>query len=303
MKQENSLTEKWYIKKVIELLKNSPSENKFQDFIVYPILESVINSKENNELEVIDCHDFRRYNTKTHDRCQYSVLAKAVPDLIIAKNFFYDNRSNDENNNKIEVATAIEVKEPNNKWMLNKSVKLDNTEYNINLYLELLPNLFKNKKLILTNIRRWEFFDVSKIKDEELNKSIELYVNILELCGFDAYKDYKYENGRKKLNSEVIKAKLGKLKDLGDSELKKKIEEFEEMIKKEHFDELIEFADKCYESKIKKYVQNAHIESIDLITSKEILNYSDLKKSIPDLDSKNWNKLFEKISQLISISH
>ena len=105
---------------------------------------------------------------------------------------------------------------------------------------------------------------------------------------------------------------MGKLKDLGDSELKKKIEEFEEMIKKEHFeemikkehfDELIEFADKCYESKIKKYVQNAHIESIDLITSKEILNYSDLKKSIPDSDSKNWNKLFEKISQLISIRH
>lgn len=68
----------WYLEKTIDLLEMSPLENQFQDFIVYPILDYIIHLNEVCEADVIDCHNFRQYNTVLHDRRKYSVLVKSV---------------------------------------------------------------------------------------------------------------------------------------------------------------------------------------------------------------------------------
>lgn len=195
MISENRLSINWYLEKTIELLEISPLENQFQDFIVYPILASIIKSNEIQELELVDCHNFSQFNTDGHNRCKYSVLVKAVPDLIIAKDFFYHNRDK-QVFDALRTVASIEVKEPNHRWMLDRYVKStgEGEEYVDGLYLELLPSLFKNKKLILTNIRRWDFFDVSNITDAALIEKIRLYIEILELCGFDNSTDCEPNN-------------------------------------------------------------------------------------------------------------
>ena len=76
----------WYLEKIIDLLEISPLENQFQDFLVYPIIDSILS--EIKDIQLIDCHNFRQFNTKDHNRCKYSVLVKAVLDLLLAKNFF-----------------------------------------------------------------------------------------------------------------------------------------------------------------------------------------------------------------------
>ena len=137
------------------------------------------------------------------------ILSKAIPDLLIAKDFFYDNRDKKIYNSMQSIA-SVEVKEPNSGEMLNKHVNNENDEnkkeYDDQLYIQILASLVKNKKLILTNIRKWEFFDNSLIHDKDLDADIKIYVEILEACGFDS--DTDYENRlTKELKIGVIESK------------------------------------------------------------------------------------------------
>lgn len=318
----NRLSLSWYLEKTIELLKISPLENQFQDFIVYPILDSIINSNEIQELDLVNCHNFRQFNTACHNRCKYSVLVKAVPDLIIAKDFFYHNRDK-QVFEALRTVASIEIKEPNYTGMLNKYVKSTDKgkEYADSLYRELLPSLFKNKKSILTNIRRWDFFDVSNVTDDALIDKIQLYVKILELCGFDASTDYEPDNscnedgntrrGRKKLKRIVMDERWNELKEIED--LKEKIESINTELEKQHFDDIVKFADKKYIDEIKSYIQEAHIKSVDIILSKETLyvnqsfigNMSDAGiTSVSDLNynCSKWDELFKEISKFVKMN-
>ena len=316
MKQENRLSINWYIEKTIELLEISPLENQFQDFIVYPILDSIIKSETIQELDLIDCHNFRQFNTECHNRCKYSVLVKAVPDMIIAKDFFYYNR-NEQVYNALKMVASIEVKEPNNSWMLDKYVKSikEQEEYDDRLYLELVPSLFKNRKTILTNIRKWEFFDVTNVTDLDLGEQIKLYVKILELCGFDATTDYQWGADGKKsrkrvLKKDVINTRWNELKEIGA--LKEKIETIDEALEKKHFDEIVNFVDEKYMNAIKTYIQSAHIQTVDIITSKgqlmvnqcfsENLDGAGIS-SVSDLnyDCLKWDQLLKEIREFVKI--
>ena len=201
----------WYLERAISLLKMSPLETQYQSYIVYPILEEILQT-ENRDCDLVDCHNFRQFNTNNHDRTKYSVLAKAVPDLLIAKNFFFNNKDKHVYD-ALESIVAVEVKEPNSSAMLDRVISIEKAseeitsnnhsvkEYSDGLYTEILPNLVKNGKLILTNIRKWETFDVSEVKDDKLRKQINNYLNELT----NVANKYNNANERKKISEEVKK--------------------------------------------------------------------------------------------------
>lgn len=79
----------WFEEKYIDLLEMSPREDSFQDLIVYPLIDSILANKIMNEYDIVDSKNFRQFNTIEHDRRKYSVLTKAVPDMLICKGFFF----------------------------------------------------------------------------------------------------------------------------------------------------------------------------------------------------------------------
>lgn len=302
-----------YLEKVIDLLEMSPLENQFQDFIVYPILDGIIHESKVCEIDLVDCHNFRQYNTQGHDRRRYSVLVKAVPDLLVAKDFFYNNRD-DKIYNALNVIASIEIKEPNNTWMLDRILRVEGTndkskEYKDDLFLELLPSLIKNRKVILTNIRKWEFFDIDRIKDEKLLEAILVYMAAIELCGFDSFTDYEpsMENPRIKiLKSNVIRERIDKLN---------KIQEIKDIVKqiefkgKESFDELVKKLDKKYIYQIKEIVRKAHVHTWNIINTKGELNVDRYNfsndnsiTSVCDIDYSlnEWDELLAGLTQFIN---
>ena len=66
------------------------------------------------------------------------------------------------------------------------------------MYLQIIPALLKNGKVMLTNLRRWQFFDITKLKNEVLMESIREYVLIQELCDFDCIDECYDRNSGKK---------------------------------------------------------------------------------------------------------
>ena len=114
----------WFEEKYIDLLEMSPREDSFQDLIVYPLIDSILANKIMNEYDIVDSKNFRQFNTIEHDRRKYSVLTKAVPDMLIAKDFFYKNR-NPKIQELLQVRLTFEIKEPNSNEMLNGSLKGD----------------------------------------------------------------------------------------------------------------------------------------------------------------------------------
>lgn len=197
----------WFEEKYIDLLEMSPREDSFQDLIVYPLIDSILANKIMNEYDIVDSKNFRQFNTIEHDRRKYSVLTKAVPDMLIAKDFFYKNR-NPKIQELLQVRLTFEIKEPNSNEMLNGSLKGDCGKYYKNsLYLEIVPSLWKNGRSILTNLRRWHFFDIAGMKDkkyDELRNEIKEYILIQELCGFDNIDECYNKNAGKKGNPSYV---------------------------------------------------------------------------------------------------
>ena len=242
----------WYLEKTMDLLEMCPLEDQFQDFIVYPILEEVIHSADLCDCDLVDCHNFKQFNTQKHDRTKYSVLAKAVPDLLIARNFFYNNADR-RVYDALEPIAAIEVKEPNGDTMIDKVVDkgiypgnkeiiakancegATCAEYGDYLCAEILPNLVRNGKLVLTNIRKWEVFDVRNVNkkgNEYLIENIHRYMSELDEIG----RRYNKNSERKQMLS-------------GAKEL-----------------------DREYSDSIKEYVKKAHVKTWDIITTKGRIN-------------------------------
>ena len=78
----------WYLKKFNLLTQTSPREDSFQDLIIYPLIDSILQLTLHQEFDFVDSKNFIKNNTKIHDSRAYSLLTKAVPDMLIAKNFF-----------------------------------------------------------------------------------------------------------------------------------------------------------------------------------------------------------------------
>lgn len=265
--EKKEKTNEWYLQKVMDLLEISPWENQFQNLLVYPVLEEALSGG----MKVVDCHNFRQYNTKRHARNQYSVLAKAVPDLLIAKNFVYYNRIIDGGENKIitpndqEIVAAIEVKAPNSEEMCNRSLD-GSKEYSKALYLEIFSSLYKNKKVILTNARRWEFFEWKGI-DDDLKSRLDEYISILELCAGD--------DGNDGVEKQEIEHKIREKKELKEEE-KDKIWKFLSgifkekkisVINKKNLITIVNSVDHTYFEDIKKCIKSTKICSIDIISN------------------------------------
>ena len=121
--------------------------------------------------------------------------------------FFYKNR-NPKIQELLQVRLTFEIKEPNSNEMLNGSLKGDCGKYYKNsLYLEIVPSLWKNGRSILTNLRRWHFFDIAGMKDkkyDELRNEIKEYILIQELCGFDNIDECYNKNAGKKGNPSYV---------------------------------------------------------------------------------------------------
>ena len=298
---------------MIDLLEMCPLENQFQDFIVYPVLDEIIHKISLSDLELVDCHNFRQYNTESHDRRNYSVLVKAVPDLLIAKNFFYRNRKK-EIFDLLSVCVAVEVKEPNNNWMLGRNLVKDESlvqskDYKDYLYVELLSSLVKNKKVILTNIRKWEIYNIDVVNEPELRKQIQIYVNAIELCGFDSFTDYKpsEKNSRIKVLKEcVVKERVEKLKNI--NEITDVLSGLQ-LIDKDSFDELVKKLDKKYMDQIKEFVRKSHVQTWNIINDNDVLEvdrYASINDNhitvLSDLnyDMDEWSSLKTGLYQFIN---
>lgn len=142
-------------------------------------------------------------------------------------------------------------------------------EYSDALYLELLPSLVKNKKLILTNIRKWELFSAEKVKDKELIHRIELYVRVLEMCGFDLCTDYE----NKQLKNQTVKKRLDELEKIKEiSQILSRAKTEYDYVTKPCFDEIVKLSDKAFLESIKKYIRQSHIRTFRIITDEERLN-------------------------------
>lgn len=268
---------------MIDLLEISPLENQFQDLIVYPVLDYIIHMNEICEVDIVDCHNFRQFNTVRHDRRKYSVLVKAVPDLLIAKDFFYNNRETRVFDALRSIA-SVEVKEPNNNWMLDKVVSTENSgtsepEYHDKLYLEIIPNLIKNRKLILTNVRRWEIFSVDKVNDKDLVEEMLLYVKELELCGSDSATDYKIDKEKERKEEQPI-------------------------------DKTVRELDEKYLPRIKEFIKKSHEKTWDIIKRPGVLSvnrniYAEINESdITSVSDINynleiWYELFEGLKSFL----
>lgn len=259
LKQEYDV--KWYLKTINNLLKYSPKEETFQNIIVYPILDNIL-KQNNNSFNVIDTHNFAQNNTRKHDRSGYSVLTKAVPDLIVAKNFTYENR----NKNKIEVKAAIEVKCPTSK-----EIKINDNEYIFvdDLYTQLLPTLIKNGKMILTNFKNWFFFEYNEDNkyemEENTKNNIDIYMCLLQICGIDCPK-YEGEEIKSKVNeiNEFLKNKnlIDKchpnLEKINKIEFKKFIKEVISKVEEKYKIDIQEFVNCCMEKEIIEFdISNA----------------------------------------------
>lgn len=86
----------------------------------------------------------------THNRYYYTLENRTAPDLLVAKNYIYENL-----NTKPVIYAALEVKQQASTEMFNKEIK----KYSIHLIQKLATYLCVNNKVILTNCRRWQFFD------------------------------------------------------------------------------------------------------------------------------------------------
>lgn len=283
-----------YLQTFRDLLEMSPFENQFQSLLVYPILKKVvseINVATGENLKVVDCHNFRQFNTKTHTRREYSFLPKAVPDLLIAKNFIYHNKGEDGNSSEnikdeqLEVRAAVEVKEPNNKWMLDREVDGDK-EYKNALYLELFPSLCKNKRVILTNVRRWEFYEWDCLSDG-LKSSVMGYVKILKLYGSNDTEDYEAiekslqnRDGRKE---ELLKLIHKNLYDMKEAKISRK-----------DLQEIIQLTDDIYLDDIKECIKKSKKHTIEIIANNKML---DVGSGPIDFECKSdVEKLYEELN-------
>ena len=309
----------WFQEKYIDLLAMSPREDSFQDFIVYPMIDAMLSARSIKDYKIVDSKNFRQFNTKEHDRRKYSVLTKAVPDMLIAKNFYYRNRKQDIQE-QLQVKIAIEIKEPNSDEMLNRNLKGENGNgyYKASLYLQIIPALLKNGKAMLTNLRRWQFFDITKLKNEVLMESIREYVLIQELCGFDCIDECYNRNFGKKGKAVYVPTydSLKKHKDglrnidINKAAMRDEIK-YDEEIDAVGFKRIQKKADLIYLNDIKEALCECCVRTIDLMSNKgemvvdrtldQGVGLKDTISCVADLklDAEKWDMLLNYMNEFI----
>lgn len=170
--------------------------------------------------------------TKNHDYRKYSGTYKdhnnnekpSTPDLLIANNWNWNN-----NENKVEYRAVVEVKSfTSPQCIFDKKI----IDYDNKLQTQIKRHLTakENKKVILTDCLKWEFF----VSDNNEGNNGLTPIKTIELYDFKG-KNWEWKKGEKsKFELEIFKG----------IEYEKAPEEFEELIKY-----LVEFVSCEYENK------------------------------------------------------
>lgn len=282
------INDTWFKTELIKILETNRREDAYQAYIIYPILECVLKKISRyffGSYELIDTHAFKQRNTKEHDRSYYSSLAMAVPDLIIAEDFLFYNRIEDH----AKYAIAVEIKEVNSPEMLNKSFDKKNM-YDLNLLIQLLPQLWKNQSVILTNLRVWEFI---KIKNKNnFDKNICNYMKIIGICGIDSSTidlNSKYDDLNKLISNLDNYSFTNDIKELSTN-----IQNASQKDKIAFFDLVVQLASKTFEDSIRNfYLNSCEVETVKLL---------DEKKYISDFNIKRHFQKYHYISDVSDIS-
>ena len=134
-----------YLNRVIEISEVSPNELCYQFEVVKPLLERAL-----PDYQIVDTSD--NSDTQLHTREYYTLPNKQYtsPDLVIARNYKYENLED-----KPDIYAVVEVKEQSAKEMFNKEI----AQYYKHLIYEIALYLYVVKKVIATNCRRWQFFE------------------------------------------------------------------------------------------------------------------------------------------------
>ncbi len=137
----------WYLNKIIKISEESPKEINYQLEIIKPLLEEIL-----PQYQVVDTSGNSADTTK-HTRKAYTLESHAAPDLLIAKNYKYDNKKKE----PPEIHAVVEVKEQSSTEMFNRDIDgySDHLIYEVGLYL----SMSEDRRVIATNCRRWHFFE------------------------------------------------------------------------------------------------------------------------------------------------
>ncbi|WML52224.1 hypothetical protein RCG17_22985 [Neobacillus sp. PS3-12] len=148
----NEFSYDYYKELVNKYMKNDCREINFQNRVVVPFLERLFINTEG--ISIVDVSmQYKNRNSEIHDTFNYSSQEKAAapPDLLIADNWNYANK----NNKEINYLAAIEIKSPVLDPIYDKKIE----EYKKHTRNEVSFHLEANRKVILTDCIRWQFFE------------------------------------------------------------------------------------------------------------------------------------------------
>jgi len=138
----------YYKKLVNKYWENDCREINFQNRVVIQFLDKLFINTEGISIVDVSMQN-KKKNSTIHDTFNYKLQGAASPDLLIANNWNYANK----NNNEINYLAAIEIKSPYLDPIYNKD------KYNEHTKNELESHLEANLKVILTDCIRWQFFE------------------------------------------------------------------------------------------------------------------------------------------------
>ena len=155
----------WYVEKVIEVSQLNPREINYQLEIIKPLLEWVLPGYQIPDTS--GNSEPRKGTARRHDRSGYALKAGAAPDLLITKDFEYRNVPAKK---AAKIYAAVEVKEQASREMLGRELTENGSAHSYVLHLiwELATYLCVTRRVILTNCRRWQFFDREKNPDMDV---------------------------------------------------------------------------------------------------------------------------------------
>lgn len=151
-REVSSFTFEQYIKLVDKYVDSDWREINFQNRIILPLLEYIFSN--DNSISIVDVStQYKNKETNIHTRKNYA--GEYTPDLLIAKNWNYHNKSK----NDIEYLAVVEVKSPVLDPQSNEKA---HTNSEVKDYLSL------GRKVVLTDCYNWHFYEPNTDKPGEI---------------------------------------------------------------------------------------------------------------------------------------
>ncbi|SHJ83036.1 hypothetical protein SAMN02745163_02642 [Clostridium cavendishii DSM 21758] len=265
-----------YLNKVITISETCPREINYQLEIIKPFLESVF-----KDYQIVDTSSNSKPRKSTnkpkHNRFIYTIEDGTAPDLLIAKGYKYEN--NKEGGVKTQIYGLIEVKSQANSEMFNK----DFDSYDIHIINEITTYFCKNEKVILTNCRRWQFFDRNKIK----NIDLDLFKKYLILA-----QNYFYIN-EDKVNQENIDNLFKEIKENSHNTITKLVNPIEATA------ECFFKCKETLESYIRNQISTSIVNTIDVLPNKGVVKTDMYEETNIIKAPAEWNEMIRYLKEFV----